>query len=48
MQQEQIKEQYEFLNLNGVETAQNRKPLKKLDKELLQLMLASPLFPEKQ
>ena len=34
MQQEQIGEQYELFNLTKVETANNRKLLKKLDREI--------------
>ena len=37
MQQEQIKQQYELLNLTRIVTAENRKLLMKLDKELLHL-----------
>ena len=37
LQQQQIKEQYELLNLTRVETAGNRKLLRKSDRELLQL-----------
>ena len=36
-QQEQIREQYELLNLSRVGTAKNRKLLKKLGRQLLQL-----------
>ena len=37
IQQDQIKEQYELLNLTRVEPAEKRKLLKKLDRELLQV-----------
>ena len=37
MQQEQIKEQYELINLTRVETAKNEKLFRKLDYDLLQL-----------
>ena len=37
MQQQQVKEQYELLNLTRVETAEYYELNKKLDQELLQL-----------
>ena len=37
MQKKQIMEQYELFNLNGIEAAKNRKMLRKLDREILQL-----------
>ena len=37
MQQEQIRECYEFLNITRVETVENRKLLKRLYREIFQL-----------
>ena len=45
VQQEQIKEQCVLFNVTGVETAENRKLLQKIDRELLQLNASVITFP---
>ena len=44
MKQQQIKEQYELLNLIKVETTENRKLPRQLDRELLQFNASFTIF----